>query len=397
MENIFIEFQNNNWYIKTSDGKSIKTEDEIRKFITGISFLKIDRCYYTKNFESLVLHILNNKIIIKNYDLIKDKEVFSSINKNIKKSLFITAIKKINKKFNLLKVGAIAVSTVVVVNVGTSIAKNKQDDNNFTTTSIQSDDNSDVKADENLKADNLVSIEYTTNPVKVENHPIVHDDSSEIEEKIDSDILNLFNVYSNIYGINDYVKEKLINENIENLTYSKTQEEDIINLLHDYYETNLYLDIPINYNTYTDIEQQEYILKYAVIFGVDQKDVLATMLAVHVLESGHGESEICRNQNNLGGIFWTNPYTKNWETKKYPNIDSAAIDFVKTFLRIKKSCEELDTYNPNDSLEHNMNYKYCTLVDDPYTPDWNWSERVTPIKNEILNSGILDNYISKNY
>lgn len=117
------------------------------------------------------------------------------------------------------------------------------------------------------------------------------------------------------------------------------------------------------------------------------------MLAVHQLETAHGDSEYCRNYNNLGGVFVTNPNTSVLEIKKYPNLEVGAIDYVNVFLRIMNRVKTESFYNPNFSLEVNMNPIYCTEKMNEDDPEWH--EIVSALKKEIRASGLLDQLMSQ--
>lgn len=366
---IIIDNKSGNWYIETSENTTIKTDNEIKEMFDSLSKLKISKAYYVNNMNDLVMVFNNQKIVLKNYPKIKNNLIMFDLNKQIKKGLINTAVSKISKKkTKLIKNGLIVAGSIAIFATAASLIKNSGKEENSSSSVSSISDNTNVVSQE-----------------KEEKHIIT-----------DEDLIQMyFKKYGSIFGVNDTTN--LYNQNKNYLLASSNKEKEVIIILRDYFFENLYLKQPITLNTYTDYEQQKIILKYANIFGVNDVDTLCTMLAVHRLESGNGEEYICVNQNNLGGIFFNNPDTGEFETKAYPNIDVGAIDFVVEFLNIKQACQELPEYDSNRPLELNMNLKYCTLENDPYTPDWRWSERVAPIKEEVLDSGILDNYLTKKY
>ena len=183
-------------------------------------------------------------------------------------------------------------------------------------------------------------------------------------------------------GIIAKVSTVLYENNVNNFKIGDTIEAEIIDIIYSYYETNLYEKSEIEYNNHTNEEQEDCIIKYALINGIADTDTICTMLAVHRLESNWGDSEYCRNYNNLGGIYGTNPNNNEYEIKKYPNLDVAAIDFVRVFARIKKQCQDLPTYSEQNTLEYNMNPIYCTEKMNPDDPEW--YEVVADLKADII-------------
>ena len=121
------------------------------------------------------------------------------------------------------------------------------------------------------------------------------------------------------------------------------------------------------------------------------------MLAVHELETGHGESTLCLERNNLGGNIITNSTTQEVEFQYYPNAEVGAMDFVMDFYRIYKQTVPIELQNSNvnwsslpvtQSIEYYMNPMYCTEKMNPDDPEW--YEIVSNIKGRLKDINRLD-------
>jgi len=90
-----------------------------------------------------------------------------------------------------------------------------------------------------------------------------------------------------------------------------------------------------------------YIVKFANVLGINNEEVLYTMLSIHELETGHGTSKLCLEKNNMGGITFVNPDTGEIEFQHYPNAVAGALGFVINFDRIYKATipDEYHDYN----------------------------------------------------
>lgn len=319
-----------------------------------------------------------DRLYIKDYDLLKKDPMLKDLKKKIDKGLLKHVTNNIKKKLAPygVRIAAISLSAIIVAGVGIKIVSGINSNNNDNLPSYEAIQEEDL-ASPTIEAD---ATDFVSPEVLVEN---------EKRNEIDY----LFSYYGDIFEMSEDLVLKLYGENVDRLMTSNNVEQDVIDVVYTYFENNLYDEIPSTHNDHTEEEQLLAILKYAKIRGVTDRDVLLTMLAVHKLETGHGESDYCRDYNNLGGIFFTNPNTNDFGIKHYPNLEVAAIDFNNVFIRIMERCKTKEWYDSNQSLEWNMNPIYCTEKMHPDDPEW--YEIVGQVKQNIVDKGLLEELETK--
>lgn len=353
-------------YDKNICKKYFLNSTQISKMMDELGKSEFQKVYFRKNnTKDLVIELAQGNVIIKNYREIKNRPYISNIKQKINLSLMNFALNRVIKKHSGKLVVATISSFVLLGAVHV----------------IQSNDFSNITEAPQIQIDELETIiespEVTTNTTNTTSTTEQTTTTSVIsaEEELANEC---FDHYCEIFEIYGDEKEKLYYQNINKLIKENNIEQAVIELLYNYYSNNLYMQRPIYYNGYSEEEQEATILKYAKIKGVKDEEVLATMLAVHQLETGHGTSEVCYYKNNLGGNKVVNPYTGELEEHQtYPNVEVGAIDFVNDFVRIMN-----DTYDPNLPIEEYMNPVYCETD--------SWYKIVRELKDNILNSNHLE-------
>lgn len=130
-------------------------------------------------------------------------------------------------------------------------------------------------------------------------------------------------------------------------------------------------------------EREQIIVDMAVLHGMDDEETLATILAIHRLETGHGTSNLCVYQNNQGGIV------SNGSFLSYPTTVAGAESFVRTVKNRRNTLMGEGTYNYNNTLAENIKDYYCTEEMPGAGP---WDDEVDNIKMSILENNELSNY-----
>lgn len=388
MNKYYIGIDQNGWYIRNKiDGNKIyENTDRINNLINNINKSKIERAFLYHNLKDLGIVINGHTIVLQNYDSFKNQETFSDLNKKINRALWKTAMKNISLgKFHLDKskvIGGAIALTIGAVGLKFALSSDKQIDktiNNGVSISTDEDSVSNKKMTDSLLDDSSLADDYYDGLI-----------NKNVKIGLKEQLEELFNQYKDTFGVDDNTIENLITTNYREFSTSSNLERDVINVLYDYYAENLYLVNPIQVNNNSEEKIEKVILKYAHINEINDPDVLATMLAVFQLETGHATSEYCHLYNNLGGVYGTNVYTNEFEIKKYPNLDVAAVDFVNVFLRIKNKCEADPSYDHSMSLAYNMNPTYCT--ENVNNNGLEWYQIVDELKTSVYNSNILDEF-----
>ena len=375
---LIIERTPKGWTIADSVKKQRQfvSSKQMNKLFGELKDEKFNSVYFTKS-DDLIINIADGRIRIKDYENIKNRAFISQIKNKVNRSIIKGAVKRFKKTSVGKGVSIILISTMTIslVNGGFHIVKNLENTVKETVASEPLIDNEAIDLDDYEIIDSEPEEESTINSAL-----------SEIDE--------LFNKYADIFLVDQESKQYLYSLNLNLLLGSKHLELDIMNIMYDYYEANIYQPDISEPNNYSEEEQELSILKYAKIMGITDENVLTTMLAVHELETGHGDSKWCRQYYNLGGVMDTNPNDPSEVSiKHYPNLDVAAFDYVKVFLRIMERCKKGDWYNESYSLEYNMNPIYCTEKMNPDDPEW--YEIVSDIKTTINQDGKLETLLNK--
>lgn len=216
-------------------------------------------------------------------------------------------------------------------------------------------------------------------------------------DKVVKPPIDILKEYCAIYGFDEYTINQIYKENIDTILNAENVEETIMRCVYDFYTENLYRKIPTQYNINTEDEMETFIVNYAYVLGIDDEEILYTMLAIHELETGHGQSEICLTKNNLGGNIFSPPDSDESEFQFYPNAEVGAMDFAMDFYRIYKKTvpENLQRSNIDwssmpitSSIEYYMNPVYCTEKMNEDDPEW--YEIVANIKEILKENNRLD-------
>lgn len=358
--------------------------NRVRKYVTSkqmntlFSELKEEKftnVYYSKNLD-LIINIADGRIRIKDYDNIKNRAFISQIKNKVNRSIIKGAV----KRFNKTAVGK-GVTIILVSTLSIGMVKGGYDVIKGFNPSVRQ-----VEAHETAMENDLL---IDSGDFEIIDEPELEQSPNSALSEIDS----LFNKYADLFLVDNETKQYLYTLNLNLLLGSQHLELDIMNIMYDYYEENIYQPNILEPNNYTEEEQELAILRYARLLGIEDEDILTTMLAVHELETGHGESEWCRQYYNLGGVMDVNPNDPSEVTiKHYPNLEVAAFDYVKVFIRIMERSKREDWYDASRSLEWNMNPIYCTEKMNEDDPEWH--EIVSDIKSTIRSRGKLNDLLS---
>ncbi|MDD2377614.1 MAG: hypothetical protein PHD10_04060 [Bacilli bacterium] len=193
--------------------------------------------------------------------------------------------------------------------------------------------------------------------------------------------------YSAMYYIDYNTALDLIKQNEEAIKNDYiNQEVGIIRTLGEAYHNSSINKNP-EVSNMSSLEREKLLFKFANIYEVRDIDTLATMIAVHRLETGNSKSDACIYKNNFGGLRAKNGKTGSYYVMSFKTPTIGAEKMVRTFLNIKNKSLQSKHYNPNRSLEENMNPIYCGEA--------TWAKLVKKIKMEVINDYDLNDYLSK--
>lgn len=325
-------------------------------------------------------------VIIKDYAKIKNDPAIIPLNKKINAMLNSKIKKKLKElipKILLVGAGIGVLSGAVALYTTDTITDVKNFPVGRITTGSEYVDETDITEKTEVSVDTPID-----------------DNISNTEEVVTEEVVKppmvILKEYCDIFGLDEYVSNQIYKENIDTILQSDNIEETIMRCVYDFYTENLYRELPTQYNSYTEDQMETFILYYASVLGIDDEEMLYTMLAIHELETAHGTSEYCLNRNNLGGNIFTPSYSEESEFQYYPNAEVGAMDFSMDFYRIYKRTVPIELQNKyvdwsnkpiTSSIEYYMNPVYCTEKMNEDDPEW--YEVVANVKQRLKNCNRL--------
>ncbi len=185
--------------------------------------------------------------------------------------------------------------------------------------------------------------------------------------------------FANIYFLDYNTVEQLYNSNKSVIDSSENPKKTFIVMVKDYFYQTDIDKTPIVSNK-TREEKEDYIIHMAKdIYGVEDKELLALILAIHRLETGNSTSRRCVYDNNLGGV------TDGSGFLTFKTFEIGAECFVRTVTNRVNEAYASPYYDYSLPIEYNIQEVYC---------DSSWGPQINPIKVSILNSGELDKYFN---
>ena len=360
-----------------------KVEIDLYKLIYNIKKYKIVSAKYIGNdLEMLVQDIIvlngkenkkSKKVLFKDY--LNNKSCFDILdfNNDIEK-----AINSTNKQFKAKNLIVYPVALTIIASGFKVMAYNQLV--NFVSDKSDKKDNIDYS----IIVGNLIE-EYHKDTI---DFPYISTNDNVTEDIDVNQVYNMLKEYCDYYGFDEETISKIYSDNYVDILNSKDKEETIMRLVYEYFTDNLYLDLYVETNNLTEDEMEMYIVKFANVLGINNEEVLYTMLSIHELETGHGTSKLCLEKNNMGGITFVNPDTGEIEFQHYPNAIAGALGFVINFDRIYKATipDEYQDYNfdwstCNNTIEYYMKPMYCSEPMNSGNPEWD--EVVCNMKNTL--------------
>ena len=377
-----IEKSNGSWtVIETKNGN-------IEQDIGNILDIQIDNIRNSSNL--LFVKTNDDLVVIENYQQLNHDKVFKSFNEKV---LNYTISKKIgNKNIALQKksnhkravINKKVIGIVLVVGMFVMSSGSLAGDNEYTSTTVTNKQfskaqESDLSAETEMR-DQEIHEHIEIQKKAMENTPKISPEEEYYQSKIKE--------YSNMYFIDYNRALEVIEEHKEEIKNGYVnQEVGIIRVLANEFTNDSGIDKMIVRSDISALEREKSILKFAKVHEIKDVNTLATMLAVYRLETGNGTSPACVDQNNYGGLRARDSKTGNYYILSFKTSEIGAEAFVNSFLKIKRMTQSSRGYNPNLSLEANMNHIYCGEA--------SWTVKVGELKAEVINDYNLGEYVSK--
>jgi hypothetical protein len=365
----------NEWVVVDSMIKN--AECRIMKILDAeITTLKhIDNLLFVKTNDDLV--------VIENYSQLNHDRVFKSFNdkvirKTVNKKIMIKDL-KLQKETNykMAKIGSRVIccaSIVAMLVIPSSIVTVGDIDDRIpkVETSVVIEQNDVLELMPNVIEDSY--IEETPEEPQLSEEEALY--LSNIEE------------YSEMFFIDEEKALEIIESNKEEVENEYVNEEvGIIRVLASHFHDDTSISKTPIVSDITPLEREKLIIQFAKVHGVSDVDTLATMLAVHRLETGKGTSPACIEKNNFGGLRARNRKTGKYYVMSFKTPEIGAEAMVRTFLNIKQKSLNSKNYKPNSSLEENMNKIYCG--------EDTWPSKVTDLKREVISEYNLNDYLKE--
>ena len=373
---IIQEYVNNKWqnhpknYYRGNYLVKKKLKELLKYNINGIRKSKKNDLIKFKIENSIYVYVSDYSIIKQNPEL---KSLKTAINKNLvyQKIANGFVLKKDKHKSN----NAIKFVIASSISLGIIASINYTDNNKviFKFDDIKLNKNNH----NNSQTESFLLTNFNSDFGKIK---IDYQDYEKVEHKLNNEF-DIIEEYSNMYFM-DYDRVKQIYlSNYDEINNSNNIELSLLLKVKDEFYSDASIDKTPIVTGKTSEEKEKYIIDIAEgIYKVEDKDELATLLAIHRLETSWGMSDRCVYQNNPGGL------KEDGEFLEFKTFEIGAESFVRNVLKIKTIAE--NNYQFDCDILYGMQQIYC---DD----DIRWAIEAEQIKNSILDNEELDKYLNK--
>ncbi len=188
--------------------------------------------------------------------------------------------------------------------------------------------------------------------------------------------------YADMYFMNYDTVKAIYNDNYNEIINSDNSELSLLLKVKDAFYSNDSIDKTSIITNLSPEEKEAYIIKIAKeVYKVEDEDTYALLLAIYRLETGHGTSKRCVQDNNPGGV------REGTEFLTFKTFEIGVECFVRNTLKVR------DLALADDSNLENVVYSMQPI----YCPgEIAWAIEVESIKNSILDDNELDNYLDNN-
>lgn len=123
----------------------------------------------------------------------------------------------------------------------------------------------------------------------------------------------------------------------------------------DYWDTSVEgINREVEKSSLTSEEKEQVILQMVDMYGIKDTETRATLLAIYRLETEHGNSNLCVNYNNFGGVRGL-----DGSFLEYPTIEAGADSLVRSVMNLIDRVKEAGVYQENQTIAQNIGLFYC--------------------------------------
>lgn len=361
------------WRINPDRSLYPHQQDELKMILNHLAKQKIRNVKISNSNRGTVIVELNRKtVVLPRYSTLRKQPVFNELTSSIDTYMRRKQLSILGRPFSLKRVkrqskDLIRVGTLLVASLGIALTINAltlpeqmTNDQNIKTQNRIMLESLDQQARISIMSDkllDLVQIARSTNEVSsIETLEWKQKDSSSID--IPNRVLNLeekIDFYATMYSIDKTRARELVEEAKEDIVNSENQERALIALLrYEHWDDYTIDKTPIT-GVLTKEEKEEWILYFADVYGLTAEEKY-TLLAIHRLETGHGEELDKTYPNNQGGVY--DPKIGDFATYKTAQIGCESL--VRTFINNCKLAKVNPYYDETKSVAYNLNPTYCT-------------------------------------
>ena len=399
-------------------------EQELNYLFDGISTMKIKDITNYKGNKKLITFENNSQkvyqIFIDNYSYIKNKAYFKKLKKKIQEFNIISLTKQLKNKlkdskgFSLIIAGGLITAATVVTTITASYPdfskmgiKAETYSSSYDTDFIIPEGEEPIK-DEPLNFDSNSSInieipeeENSQTPTELPNNDKVID-----YDTTDFSILKDFDNYDDyirfaakLYYLDYETAKKVVAQNLESFTSPYKNDGSELDRMKDLKQKgiidgdltvmgifisikNYTLDTlndqnPIISNKTNEEREADLINIARYIYGINDEEMLKSIIAIHRTETGYGKAAIATEHNNLGGIIDSSSDYNNPKHYIYKTTEIGAESAIRNYLIVFDKCfynDKCDSTKPIPAFLANL---YCT-----HTPK-EWEATVSELMEDV--------------
>lgn len=417
--------------LKDEENKAIsiffesEEEQELNYLFDVISTMKIkDIKNYKGNKKTIILENNNKKIyqiFIDNYSYIKNKAYFKKLKKKIQEFNIISLAKQIKKELKdskgfslIIASGLITTATAITITasypdfskmgIKAETYSASYNDTDFIVPEgeepikdepLNFDSNSSINIEIPEEENSQIPTESSNNDNKITNYDTT--DLSTLKEFDNYD--DYIRFAAKLYYLDYETAKKVVAQNLESFTSPYKNDGSELDRMKDLKQKgiidgdltvmgifisikNYTLDAlndqnPIISNKTNEEREADLINIARYIYGINDEEMLKSIIAIHRTETGYGKAAIATEHNNLGGIIDSTSDYNNPKHYIYKTTEIGAESAIRNYLIVFDKCFYNDKCDPNKTIPAFLANLYCT-----HTPK-EWEATVSELMEDV--------------